>query len=175
MVNRVQKRERLMNLVAALLASRKPLPFKEIAGRVVGYDDSAADEALEKRFDRDKAELRRLGVPVEYQAGDGVTDSGYVIPRDRVFQQKVSFTPQEAMLLSIAGRVGAAATGGGTLEEALKSALRKLSVDISELQTVFNIFSGVSPLSSCLAADLNLDGSVDVTEVQITINNHLGL
>ena len=130
MVNRVPKRERLMNLVAALLAAEAPLPFRKIAGHVVGYDDPAGIEALEKRFDRDKAELRRLGIPVEYRGSEGAGPGGYVIPQDRVFQQKVSFTPSEAVLLSIAGRVGASATGGGPLEEALKSALRKLAVDL---------------------------------------------
>ena len=130
MASHIPKRERLMNLVAALFAAREPLAFREIVGRVVGYDDPAGGEALEKRFDRDKTELRRLGIPVEYVTGEGHSCSGYVIPRDRVYQQRVSFTPEEALLLSIAGRVGAAATGGGPLEEALKSALRKLAIDM---------------------------------------------
>ena len=131
MTGRITKRERLMNLVAVFLAARDPVPFREIIGHVAGYDDPAAEEALEKRFDRDKVELRRLGIPVEYVSGDDGGKPGYVIPRDRVFQQKVSFTPQETVLLAIAGRVGAAATGGGALEEALKSALRKLAVDLA--------------------------------------------
>jgi proteasome accessory factor B len=131
MTGRISKRERLMNLVAVLLAAREPVPFREIVGNVAGYDDPAAEEALEKRFDRDKVELRRLGIPVEYAGGDDGGKAGYVIPRERVFQQKVSFTPQETVLLAIAGRVGAAATGGGALEEALKSALRKLAVDLA--------------------------------------------
>lgn len=130
MVDRIPKRERLMNLVSALLASRDPVPFREIVGQVIGYDDPAGDEALEKRFDRDKADLRRLGIPIEYMSSDDGTRAGYVVPRDDVFQQKVTFTPQEHLLLAIAGRVGAAATGGGALEEALKSALRKLAVDL---------------------------------------------
>lgn len=130
MAAKIPKRERLMNLVAVLLASSEPVPFRDIAGRVIGYDDPAGDEALEKRFDRDKADLRRLGIPIEYVAGDDGQKAGYVIRKEEVFQQRVIFTPQESMLLSIAGRVGAAATGGGPLEEALKGALRKLAVDL---------------------------------------------
>lgn len=130
MVDRIPKRERLMNLVSALLASDEPVAFREIAGRVIGYDDPAGSEALEKRFDRDKADLRRLGIPIEYVQSEGIDKSGYVINRGEVFQQRVTFTPQEHLLLAIAGRVGAAATGGGALEEALKSALRKLAVDL---------------------------------------------
>lgn len=130
MVDRIPKRERLMNLVSALLASDEPVPFREIAGRVIGYDDPAGGEALEKRFDRDKADLRRLGIPIEYVQADDGGRSGYVVKQNDVFQQRVTFTPQEHLLLAIAGRVGAAATGGGALEEALKSALRKLAVDL---------------------------------------------
>ena len=131
MVDRIPKRERLMNLVSALLASAVPVPFREIAGRVIGYDDPAGEEALEKRFDRDKADLRRLGIPIEY-IQDEHGQAGYVVRRDEVFQQRVTFTPQEHLLLAIAGRVGAAATGGGALEEALKGALRKLAVDLPD-------------------------------------------
>ena len=56
--DRVEKTERLLNLVSCLLAARTPVPFSEIRGQVVGYDDEADAEAMEKRFDRDKAELR---------------------------------------------------------------------------------------------------------------------
>ncbi|MAB89408.1 MAG: hypothetical protein CMJ90_08125 [Planctomycetes bacterium] len=130
MVDRIPKRERLMNLVSALLASDEPVAFREIAGRVIGYDDPAGSEALEKRFDRDKADLRRLGIPIKYVQSDDLGKSGYVVDQSEVFQQRVTFTPQEHLLLAIAGRVGASATGGGALEEALKSALRKLAVDL---------------------------------------------
>ena len=134
-VDRVPKRERLMNLVSVLLASPEPVPFREIAGRVIGYDDPAGEEALDKRFDRDKADLRRLGVPIEYVQLDGGA-AGYVINHGDVFQQRLTFTPQEHLLLAIAGRVGAAATGGGALEEALKGALRKLAVDFDAAEPI---------------------------------------
>lgn len=128
---KISKRERLMNLLSALLAAREPLAFREIIGRVIGYDDPGAEEALEKRFDRDKTDLRRLGIPIDYIASDDPEmKSGYVIRPEKVFQQKLTFTPQETVLLAIAGRVGAAATGGGALEDALKSALRKIAVDL---------------------------------------------
>jgi predicted DNA-binding transcriptional regulator YafY len=132
-----------MNLVSALLASKGTLPFREIAGRVIGYDDGAGDEALEKRFDRDKADLRRLGIPIEYVTPEETERPGYVIRQERVFQQKVDFTAKERLILAIAGRVGAAATGGGALEEALKGALRKLAVDLPGLDPL----AAVSPIT----------------------------
>ena len=80
-VMRISKPERLLNLVAFLLSSRQPVPFSRIRGRVAGYDDPASPEALEKRFDRDKAELRALGVPIVYETSDEHGDEGYRIPR----------------------------------------------------------------------------------------------
>ncbi len=136
MSSRIPKRERLMNLVSALFAAQEPMPFRDIMGKVIGYDDPGGEEALEKRFDRDKADLRALGIPIGWLPPDeagGRTRGGYVVDRAQVFQQKVTFNSQEGMLLAIAGRVGAAATGGGALEEALKSALRKLAVDLPGL------------------------------------------
>lgn len=126
---KVGKPERLMNVLALLLASRTPVPFSEIAGRVIGYDDGAASDALEKRFDRDREDLRELGVEVEYVREAGESPGGYFVRKDAIFLRKIAITNEEAMLLSVAGRVGAAATGGGALFDALQSALRKLAVD----------------------------------------------
>src|SRR5574341_577343 len=57
------KAERLVNLVALLLATRRPLTLDQITEVVPGYD--AAGEALRRMFERDKDELRKLGVPIE--------------------------------------------------------------------------------------------------------------
>jgi proteasome accessory factor B len=129
MAEKVGKTERLMNVLALLLSSREPVPFSEIAGRVVGYDDGAEPDALEKRFDRDREDLSELGVDVEYTPETFSRRAGYYVHKDAVFQRKIAITNEEAMLLSVAGRVGAAATGGGALFDALKGALRKLAVD----------------------------------------------
>jgi proteasome accessory factor B len=118
-----------MNVLALLLAARNPVPFSEIAGRVIGYDDGAAPDALEKRFDRDREDLRAIGVEVEYVREAGENPGGYFVRKDAIFLRKIAITNEEAMLLSVAGRVGAAATGGGALFDALQSALRKLAVD----------------------------------------------
>jgi proteasome accessory factor B len=116
--------------LAVFVASRIPVPFSAIAGRVIGYDDGAEIEALEKRFDRDRADLRELGVNVEYAQETAEVTAGYFVRKDAIFQRRVTITNDEAMLLSVAARVGAAATGGGALFDALRSALRKLAVDV---------------------------------------------
>lgn len=125
--DRVEKTERLLNLVSCLLAAHTPVPFSEIRGNVVGYDDSADAEAMEKRFDRDKAELRALGVPIEYVPMDKHGNTGYLIPKDRYFLPEISLTMEEAMVLAVLHRM--AVEGGAALGPNLLSALQKVSAD----------------------------------------------
>ena len=61
--------ERLVNLVICLLSTRRFLTAAQIAATVPGYEHDAEDarehEAFQRKFERDKAELRELGVPLE--------------------------------------------------------------------------------------------------------------
>lgn len=125
---RISKSERLLNLVAFLLSSRAPVPFARIKGRVAGYDDAATPEALEKRFDRDKAELRGLGVPIEYLQLDEQGNEGYRIPRDQYFLPEIRLSVQEAAVLAVLQRYASEATGD-PLARPLASALQKVQVD----------------------------------------------
>ncbi len=65
-MEKIPKYERLMNLVSCLLKSRVPVPWSRIRGTVVGYDDDAAPETIRRRFERDKDELRAMGIPVRF-------------------------------------------------------------------------------------------------------------
>jgi proteasome accessory factor B len=123
----VEKTERLLNLVSCLLAARTPVPFSDIRGRVVGYDDGADSEAMEKRFDRDKAELRALGVPIEYVAMDALGNSGYSIRKDRYFLPEIRLGVDETMVLAVLHRM--ATEGGAATGPNLLSALQKVSAD----------------------------------------------
>ena len=127
-VTRISKPERLLNLVAFLLSSRRAVPFARIRGRVAGYDDPATPEALEKRFDRDKAELRSLGVPIVYDPSDEQGEEGYRIPREQYFLPDVCLTMEEAAALAVVQRYAYSATGD-PLAGFLQSALRKVVVD----------------------------------------------
>ena len=61
--------ERLVNLVICLLATRRYLTASQIAATVPGYEHDPEDprehDAFQRKFERDKAELRELGVPLE--------------------------------------------------------------------------------------------------------------
>jgi len=121
----IPREERILNLLSALLAARAPLSWAELREEVAGYDDDATPDALEKRFDRDKADLRKLGVPLEWVAEDAYGRTGYRIAKDRFFLDEIRFTFEEGIVL--AALVRALAADSSTLN--LRSALVKISVD----------------------------------------------
>ncbi len=122
----IKREERILNLLSALLAASTPLPFAEIRGRVSGYDDHASREAIEKRFDRDKSDLRKLGVPIEYIAEDEYGGSGYRVQKELYFLDEIRFTMEEGIVLAALQR---AAETGAAVGEGLRSALGKIGVD----------------------------------------------
>lgn len=121
------KFERLMNLVAFLLASREPVPFATIRKTVVGYNDLAREDAVEKRFDRDKKELREIGIPVEYTPSDEQGRDGYFIPLEEYFHHELDLTAEEATLLVVLAN--AARVGNDAINANLRSALLKMAID----------------------------------------------
>ncbi len=74
--------ERLVNLVAALIDTSHPLTRAEIRERIDGYSDDA--EAFRRNFERDKDLLRQMGFPLVTEAPDPAhpDDVGYRIPRE---------------------------------------------------------------------------------------------
>src|SRR5487761_2393886 len=64
-----RRAERLVNLVICLLSTRQFLSAERIREAVPGYEPSDgsahSDEAFKRMFERDKAELRDLGIPLE--------------------------------------------------------------------------------------------------------------
>src|SRR6201990_3746423 len=59
------KGERLVNLVIALLSTRGYITAEKIRSSVAGYSESPSLEAFSRMFERDKNELRDLGIPLE--------------------------------------------------------------------------------------------------------------
>jgi proteasome accessory factor B len=94
--------ERLVNLVALLLESRKPRTFEEIRDLMPAYQQ--ADVASAKRmFERDKDTLREVGIPLEVASTDvWETEQGYRIPKDRYYLPEIAFTPDEVWALFVA-------------------------------------------------------------------------
>lgn len=95
------KVERLVNLTVALLEARAPMTFAELKRRTRFYDQSDLESAR-RMFERDKDELRRLGVPVETRSLAFGEDLGYVIDRGSYELPDVDLTPEEVAALALA-------------------------------------------------------------------------
>jgi proteasome accessory factor B len=100
------KSERLLNLVIMLLVSRNYVTKERIREVIEGYRGSE-DEAFEKMFERDKAELRALGIPLELGHVDRFfeDEQGYRIARDAFELPDVDLEPDEVAVLGLAARV----------------------------------------------------------------------
>jgi proteasome accessory factor B len=100
------KSERLLNLVIMLLVSRTYVTKERIREVIEGYDKDN-DEAFEKMFERDKEELRSLGIPIELGHVDRFfeDEQGYRIARDAFELPDIDLTSDEAAVLGLAARV----------------------------------------------------------------------
>lgn len=93
-----------MDLVIALLNTRRYRSAAWIRDHVAGYEgrsgDQAADEAFARMFERDKQELRDLGIPIETQPGG----DGYRIEPSAFALPPLSLTAAESAALAVAAR-----------------------------------------------------------------------
>jgi proteasome accessory factor B len=112
------KAERLLNLVIALVNSPQFRSAAWIRDKVAGYSDAPNDEAFFRTFERDKQELRELGIPVQTPPAGS---DGYRIPPVDFALPAVSLTPAEAAALALAGRLwettALASAGSGALRK----------------------------------------------------------
>ena len=100
-----RKSERLVNLLIALLSTRRFLSKQELRHIIEGYRDSTWG-AFERQFERDKDELRSLGIDVETGSNDAFFDDeeGYRITRAGFELPEISFTAAELSALALAGQ-----------------------------------------------------------------------
>src|SRR5437762_10211787 len=93
--------ERLTNLVAVLLETRRPLTLEEIVERVPGYP--AERESYRRQFERDKATLREIGVPIALEALYAFDqETGYRIHREDYELPPLDLTDDERVALHLA-------------------------------------------------------------------------
>src|SRR3954463_482223 len=122
-----RRAERLVNLVICLLSTRQFLTAERIRDVVPGYEGAdgskATDEAFKRSFERDKAELRELGIPLETGRNSIFdTEDGYRIARKDFELPAISFTADEAAAVGLAARLWSTAS----LASEARAALIKL-------------------------------------------------
>jgi len=113
-VSRIPVEERLFSLVLALLATETGLTKNEVLSTVQGYRQrysAGGDNAnLERQFERDKDDIRDLGVPLETVDSPGEAGNNqnlrYRIPRGSYeLPSDISFSAEETTLLNLAAMV----------------------------------------------------------------------
>jgi proteasome accessory factor B len=100
-----QKTERLINLTLALLASKRYLSKAEILRSIPGYEGSP--ETKERMFERDKDDLRSLGIQIDVNNFDPLfeDEQGYLIKNDSFQFAENEFTKEELLLLTMAANL----------------------------------------------------------------------
>lgn len=156
----VSKVQRWIDLLASLLGHRMPVTFEELAKDVPQYlaDGSVAagtpSPTLKRMFERDKVELRELGVPIESIGEEGSDESAYrlrtkdfylpylgiVSERGKSTPERIdrygyhslatlAFEPDELEAI-VEGAKRVAQVGDPVLAEDARSAMRKLAFDL---------------------------------------------
>ncbi|MET9067510.1 helix-turn-helix transcriptional regulator [Streptosporangium sandarakinum] len=136
-----RKTERLLNLVICLLATRRPLSADHIRQAVPGYD-ADNDEAFQRMFERDKNELREIGIPIEVHKDPWEEDPGYRIVRQSYELPEITLEPDEAAVVGLAAQVWQRAS----LAEAAGKALLKLRAGGVETEEAGGVLGGALEL-----------------------------
>ena len=115
--------ERLINLIAALLDTERPMTAAQIRAEIAGYGQDN-DDAFRRSFERDKEALRSMGIPLELRSTGllGDTEDAYIIPKDKYYLPDLDLEPEELAALRIAA--DAVMSGG----DQAGAGLMKLSV-----------------------------------------------
>lgn len=116
------KTERLLNLVICLLYTRQPLAKQQIRAAVPQYAEVASDESFDRMFERDKDELRDLGIPLRTEAVDALFDdeTGYRIDQREYALPEITFEADELTVLGLAARTWQQASLGGPAAQAMR-------------------------------------------------------
>jgi proteasome accessory factor B len=135
-----KRAERLVNLVIALLSTRQFVTAARIRSTVPGYeaDDGSerADEAFKRMFERDKAELRDMGVPLETgRTSVFDTEDGYRIARADYELPDIHLTGEEAAAVGLALRLWESAQLAGPAHSALVK-LKAAGVDVDSSRAI---------------------------------------
>ncbi len=150
-----RRAERLVNLVICLLSTRQFLSATRLRNIVPGYE-AGSHEAFQRMFERDKAELRDLGIPLETGINsvfDSDTEVGYRIARRDYELPDVHLEPDEAAAVGIAARLWQSGLSAAASSALVKLRAAGVAVDTDSTLGVEPIVDATEPaLTPCLAA-----------------------
>ena len=141
---KISKVERQTNLFIALLTTRGYLTAERIRQIVIGYGECPTDEAFARTFERDKSDLRDLGIPLETgRSSIHDTTDGYRIKRDAYALPDIELTPAESAAVAVATTLWESPERITATQNALLK-LRAAGVDIDPVAEVA-ITTGAGP------------------------------
>jgi proteasome accessory factor B len=115
----IAKAERLMNLALCLLGTRRPLSKRELRESIEAYLEAGSDDSFNRMFERDKDDLRELGLVIETVENlDG--EVGYLARRDSNRLPPITLDAEEAAALGLAAKVWQQARLAGAASGALQ-------------------------------------------------------
>ena len=126
----MNKAERLIDLIAMLLEAKRPVTLERIRRSIPGYGQTTM-ASFKRMFERDKSELREMGVPIHVEPVDAFgEEQGYRIPKGEYYLPEIAFTPEEKVALLLVNRLS---SGELTpLSREAGAALLKLSPDLGD-------------------------------------------
>jgi proteasome accessory factor B len=157
-----RKSERLVNLTIALLATERWITKSEIYRTVDGYNGEL--DAKERMFERDKEDLRNLGIDIEVGTFDPLFEDevGYKIRPEKYQLHLESLSSKQLALITSATQ----AWHGAVLNSQAASALAKL-----QSLGIKSDADGIPQLESSLKiSDTNLVTSIDAIAAKQTLS-----
>lgn len=136
-----EKTERLLNLILCLKSARRPVSKQKIRDSIEDYRRAPSDEAFDRMFERDKDDLREMGIPISTTVIDVLFEDevGYRIDSSEATLPAIAFEPDEVAALALAARAWSGASISGSASAALRK-LRLSGVEIDDSTAV-----GVEP------------------------------
>jgi proteasome accessory factor BC len=126
MAKDTEKLIRQLSLISFLMAERRPVSALEIRQDVEGYAQMTSDEAFNRRFYADRAELSSLGIElkIEKQSEGSYEAETYTLPPENFYLPAIKFSDQELGALRTALTL---LDGEFAYAEPLRLALQQLS------------------------------------------------
>ena len=129
--------KRLLDLVVLLLDARRPISLSELREQFGEYR-TAKPEAGARAFERDKATLLEMGVPLRFvtqeEDSESPSEGGYLIDRQRYRLPEINLTADEVAVL-VTTAAAARSQNEFPYRHAAEMAMRKLMFDLSGLSS----------------------------------------
>lgn len=155
------KSQRLVNLVICLRSTNAYLSAGEVQRMVQGYDDCENEAAFLRMFERDKRELRDVGVPLEQgpSLAPG-SPAGYRIPAQDYELPEITLTPEQAGVLAVAAEVWREGERSARADGALAK-LTAAGIDpVHDLGTTVSVEDPAELTTAAVVAEAVAEGAV---------------